>query len=151
MSPCIAAAVDWACAFVAGAGGLMILLGICHEVQWQRRRSWKEISGTVVGHRESSSPGDSLGVSYHPEIEYCHEGTVHRFESKYGGDRPMELGQSVPMVMHPSGTQAERCVGAARVYWTVLPLLFGAVFVVFGFAMSRRHGRIRRAEPKRRR
>jgi hypothetical protein len=110
-------------------GVLALSVAVWHELTWWRRRRGTNGQGTIVGFSESH---DADGVSYSPEIEYQGvEGSV-RFISNYGSVRKPHIGSSVHLIIDASGHSAEMISVSNRLIFTIVPILFGVIFILVG-------------------
>ena len=113
-------------------GLAFIALGLCHEVTWLRRRAWRRESGVVIGFTEEWNDG----VSYFPEIQYEGPHGPSRFVSKYGSSTKPHLGDTVDLVVDQSGGSAERITATNRLLFTLVPIIFGVIFVLLGLSFK---------------
>ena len=118
--------------FFLAFGVSCLALALWHEFTWWKMRQWKEEEGTVVGFSKTYDDGDS----YHPEIEFEGATGPTRFFSKYGSSKEPEVGQSVVLLVSKSREQAEELCLSNRLLFTIIPLLFGVVFIAVALTVE---------------
>ena len=72
------------------------------------------------------------GVCYHPEIEFEGANGLVRFVSVYGSGKKPSLGAEVDIVIDEDGQGGEQITVSNRTLFTVVPLLFGLLFILVG-------------------
>ena len=110
-------------------GVLALAVAVWHELTWWRRRRGTNGQDTIVGFSESH---DADGVSYSPEIEYQGAEGSMRFISNYGSCRKPHIGSSVHLIINESGHSAEVAGASNRLLFTIIPILFGVIFIIIG-------------------
>jgi hypothetical protein len=114
--------------FFIAFGVFLFSVALWHELTWWKRRRWICGRGTIVGFSESYNDG----VSYHPEIEFAGTSGNVRVVSNYGSGKKPEIGKVVDIIINESGDAAEKVGISNRVLFTVIPILFGIVFILVG-------------------
>ena len=109
-------------------GVLCLLLAVWHEYTWWKRREWSKEQGTIVGFTEDYDDG----VSYHCKIEFSGADGLIQFISNYGSGRKPEIGKSVDLLIDEQRISAEQFNTSNRLLFTIVPILFGAVFILVG-------------------
>ena len=105
-----------------------ITIAIVHEFAWWRRRGWIRRRGVIVGFKEDFSDG----VCYNPEIQFDTPSGVSRFISKYGSDKKPHLGTPVDIVVDELSGSAEQISASNRFLFTLVPIVFGLIFITVG-------------------
>jgi hypothetical protein len=111
-----------------GFGSLCVGLALWHEYIWWKRRLWSKGQGTIVGFTESYNDG----VSYHPKIEFPGADGPIQFVSRYGSGRKPTTGKSIDLLIDEQGLSAEETSLSNRLLFTIVPILFGAIFILVG-------------------
>jgi hypothetical protein len=111
-------------------GCAAVICGVAHEWLWQRRSKGTIIKGVVVGN--VADFGGESGPTYAPEIEYTTRGESRRFVSAYERGEPLPEGETVDVLLSPHSQGAEHYTAGTRWMFTIVPLLFGLVFILVG-------------------
>ncbi|MDB4669793.1 DUF3592 domain-containing protein [bacterium] len=121
--------------FFVSFGAACIVLAVFHEVSWWKRRNWRRFVGRINGFDRESS---DTQLSFSPEIEYEIDGKTHTFTSKYGeGITPsLSVGDEVHLLASPDGAHAEHYTAGNRIGFTLVPLAFGALFILVSLTMK---------------
>ncbi|MBK1884747.1 hypothetical protein JIN85_20210 [Luteolibacter pohnpeiensis] len=109
-------------------GTLCVALAAWHEYTWWKRRHWSNGQGRIVGFTESYNDG----VCYYPKIEFTGADGQIQFVSIYGSGREPKIGKSVDLLVDQLSLSAEVASLSNRLLFTIIPILFGAVFILAG-------------------
>ena len=117
-----------------------IAVSIWHEFRWRSRLvDWKRTKGRVVNVAQERGMPTIFGgraVSHDgpwPEITFEFNGKAETFISDYGGTGTPKVGTEVDVVFDPETGKAEWISLTNRWLFTVVPIIFGAVFYWIGF------------------
>lgn len=120
--------------FIFGIGSLSALLGIAHEISWLKKFLWFRTKGVIIGYERDDHRSDS---GYHPRVRYTNaENKEIEFVSKYGDQTEGELNREVSVVYHPEKELAEVYSPVNRWLFTIVPILFGWIFIWTGIYME---------------
>ena len=109
-------------------GCIFIIFGVAHEFTWFRRRGGVIVKGCVIDNIES--PSGEVGTAYCPVVEYISDGITLSFVSKYGSNAPLTKGASIDVLISKLSKEPEVYTFSNRVLFTVVPILFGLLFVL---------------------
>ena len=120
---------------IVGFGGALFGIGFAawHEIKWLGRRSWTHTDGRVTDIVRIESNHQS---SFHPKVEFIHEGLLHDFISGYGGSGLTKVGTVVPVIYDPVTLQAERFSYGNRWIFTIGPAALGLFFFWMGITAN---------------
>jgi hypothetical protein len=121
-------------AFIA-FGLACIAFGLAHELNWFRRRGGIVVTGIIVEIIKDHTPSEG-GPYYHPKIEYSIGEETHDFVSKYGNGAPAVVGTPVDVLLSSEGKEPEIVTAMNRLLFSVIPFVFGLVFIVIGFGIQ---------------
>lgn len=107
----------------------MISLAVWHEYTWWKKRHWTQAEGIIIGFKANR---DSDGVSYNPEIEFKSGANQISFISIYGSGKKPTLGAKVEIFVDESGQLAEHYSFSNRMLFTLVPIIFGIIFITLG-------------------
>ncbi len=85
--------------------------------------------GRIVGESEDRSDGSP---TYSAIVEYGSGDEIKRFTSRYGSSSRAEIGKEVNIVIPPSPKSPEIYSDGNRFLFTIIPFVFGAIFIVVG-------------------
>ena len=110
-------------------------VAIWHEIRWRKRlHAWDRTKGTVLGVAEGrpiktlfggDAPSD--GGPY-PEIEFHWKGSARKFTSGYGESGIPRVGSEVDILFDPASGTAEYLSFTNRWLFTLIPIIFSALF-----------------------
>ncbi|SHI61677.1 Protein of unknown function [Rubritalea squalenifaciens DSM 18772] len=108
-------------------GALALIVAVCHEASWWKRRHWKRLPGRVVDVIKQTRRNKT---SYHPVITYSSEKGDRQFTSKYGGNTHPKIGDAVVVMVSPDGESEEHYSISNR--WFISGIAFCIGIVLLG-------------------
>lgn len=112
-------------------GGILLFLGISHELQWRLRSRNSEIHvGRVVDIRNDGDGG------YYPLIEYTFEGNTTRFQTAYSTLPTPFVGDEVPILVDVERRSAEIYTAQTRWMFSSIAIAAGLCFLAAGSVLA---------------
>jgi len=92
------------------------------------------VKGRIVEFVEDRTPSEG-GPSFQPRVEYTIGGETRVFVSTYGSGDPEAVGALVDVLLSADGKAAEVLNSRNRWLFSVIPFVFGLLFIVVGFGI----------------
>ena len=116
------------------------IIALWHEIRWRKRlQAWDKTKGRVVGVAEGKPIKTLFGGEAssddgpYPEIEFSWNGSAHKFISGYGGSGIPRVGSEVDILFDPASGNAEYLSFTNRWLFTLIPIIFSALFLWMTF------------------
>ena len=129
--------------FVLAFATACFAVSIWHEFRWRNRLvTWKRTKGRVISIAQERDTKTLFGAKAvdndgpWPEIEFEFSGESSTFISDYGGTGTPKVGSKVDVIYDPETGEAEWVSFTNRWLFTVIPVLFSALFYWLAFNTS---------------
>jgi hypothetical protein len=110
-------------------GVLCLILSIWHEYKWHKRSHWKFAIGVIIDFKVDA---DADGTTYAPIIEYRSSTGKRSFTSNYSSSGKAQIGSDAKIIISEDGLDAEHYSFSNRWLFTIIPIVFGIIFISVG-------------------